>query len=123
MSNNHENTEVHWGGERFREQYIDLLTHKYINGWILALTLGTGILGFIRHAFHYGPSWPVAIGLAVWVVGVLALALRQSYIHGQLTRIERFFDFYERRHAVRHALYCLWWPHCAALHGLHGGKA
>ncbi|WJJ54941.1 hypothetical protein [Xanthomonas phage RTH11] len=110
--------QIKWGSERYKEQYLNLLWAKYLTGWAVALVLGCGVVFFIHRAFTTDFSLANGIGMSVWMLGVLSLSFQQSFINSKVHRLERYFNFFDLRHKVRHQLFCKWWGHCAALHGL-----
>lgn len=123
MCNNHTNEAIQWGPQSYKDRYTQLLFEKCIGGWGLSVGLGVGILYFVQRFFSPGIDFVHVVGLTIWILAVLLLAARLSLVNDRIERTERFFGFYERRYEVRHQTYCLWWVHCAALHGFRRTKA
>ena len=109
-------TEVRWGNLRLRENYINLLSWKFILGWICALYFVSGAAFHLLRAFQTSFTPDQAWFFMAWAMIFVALAGLLSVVNSRLHAIERYLNFYDDRHRVRHDVYCTSHLHCVALH-------
>lgn len=109
-------SEVSWGSENTKFEYIDLLRSKVVLGWVLTLFFGLGGGALIFSAMTPADNWEFLCGVLIWIVVVLAIAARLSWTNRRIRSLEIFLGFYDRRHQVRHQLFCSNHLHCLALH-------
>ncbi|QVD49206.1 hypothetical protein LUCX_136 [Xanthomonas phage vB_XciM_LucasX] len=106
---------VNWGQLGLRDRYIDLLARQLIASWVLAVFFGIGVIGFVLWVF-YRPTPAIFVCLAIFAIGVVTGGWTLSVINRHLRAIEVYLNFYERRHAVRHQVFCQKWWHCFGTH-------
>ncbi len=92
--------------ERMTSQYIeDLELRVRISYFVVACYL-IGAFAFIPAAFRGVIFMELPMLLGIWLVTLIVGTLLLGAVKRKIHSIEKFHDFFDRRHAVRHDLVC-----------------
>lgn len=108
--------DVQWGSEKMKDDYVDLLRNKAIVGVQTAILFLVGAGGFIYAAFQSHSLLVFAGLIFIWIILLIGLSASMSYLNKKVRAIETYLGFYDRRHEVRHQVFCTNVIHCLTLH-------